>query len=144
MSAGDKPRVRSRLRLLPLRPPLGRRHRERHRQAESGGERAERAEIAFDDLEADVGEARERGERAVGEDDGRGFRPAGALGEVDGEGRIGGEADRDKPVDGPGAGELLWPRARMLSIRLAESQRSESSSGECRFRGFTMNKLARR
>jgi CO/xanthine dehydrogenase Mo-binding subunit len=109
--------------------PLGRRHRERHHQAEGGGQRAERAEVAFDDLEADVGEAGERRQRAAGEDDGRGFRPARALGEVDGQGRIGGEADRDQRV--------LGVRAAVAALHAACGANLQVDPKETSFRDAT-------
>src|SRR5271165_3406746 len=93
------------------RPMLRHRHRQRHREAESGRERAERAEVALDDLEADIRQGRERRERAVGDRDDRRPRLARAPGEVDRERRIGGEADRDQRVPGAGAGHLLRPEA---------------------------------
>src|SRR5271165_7287229 len=82
-------------RLLPRhpRPMLADRDRERHCEAEGRRERAERAEIAFDDLEAHVGEAGEGRKGAVGEDHDRRAGLSRALREIDGERRIGREAD---------------------------------------------------
>ncbi len=59
-----------------FRPLFADGDRERHRQAECRRERTERAEVALDDFEPDIGKAGERRERAVGDHDDRARRRA--------------------------------------------------------------------